>query len=104
MWASDAGFQQEDLDCPAGAAQFRLPADLPIDWESVTAGRRRRQNYQILPGDRLFVAEDEMVTSPTSWSRSPVRSSAWPASSRWATRRSRLSDDGRNYNRSRSGY
>ncbi len=35
---------------------------LPIDWDAITQGAQTATNYQILPGDRLFVAEDELVT------------------------------------------
>ncbi|MCA9263420.1 MAG: polysaccharide biosynthesis/export family protein [Planctomycetales bacterium] len=36
-------------------------AILPIDWNAVTSGARTDTNYQLLPGDRLFIAEDRMV-------------------------------------------
>ena len=35
---------------------------LPIDWDAITQGAQTATNYQILPGDRLFVSEDELVT------------------------------------------
>jgi len=34
---------------------------LPVDWKSVTAGGVTSTNYQLMPGDRLFVAEDRIV-------------------------------------------
>jgi polysaccharide biosynthesis/export protein len=34
---------------------------LPVDWKAVTAGAVAATNYQILPGDRVFVAEDRLV-------------------------------------------
>ena len=34
---------------------------LPVDWESVTRGASTSTNFQLLPGDRLFVAENHMV-------------------------------------------
>ena len=35
---------------------------LPIDWYAITQGAQTATNYQIMPGDRVYVAEDEMVT------------------------------------------
>jgi polysaccharide export outer membrane protein len=35
---------------------------MPIDWTAITQGASTATNYQLLPGDRLFIAEDEMVT------------------------------------------
>ena len=35
---------------------------LPIEWDAITQGAQTATNYQILPGDRLFVSEDELVT------------------------------------------
>lgn len=34
---------------------------LPVDWQAVTKRGDVRTNYQLLPGDRLFVAEDRLV-------------------------------------------
>lgn len=34
---------------------------LPVDWTGVTAQASTATNYQLMPGDRLFVAEDKMV-------------------------------------------
>lgn len=31
---------------------------LPIDWDSITQSGNAATNYQLLPGDRLFIAED----------------------------------------------
>ncbi|MBM4005898.1 MAG: hypothetical protein FJ295_21870 [Planctomycetes bacterium] len=38
---------------------------LPVDWQCVTAGGIASTNYQILPGDRVFVAEDRLVAADT---------------------------------------
>lgn len=32
---------------------------LPIDWEDITKGASTATNYQLLPGDRLFIAENK---------------------------------------------
>lgn len=34
---------------------------LPINWNDITAGANASTNYQILPGDRVFMAEDKFV-------------------------------------------
>lgn len=39
---------------------------LPVDWKAVTAGGSATTNYQIMPGDRIFVAEDKLVAFDTS--------------------------------------
>lgn len=36
---------------------------LPIDWRDITRGASTATNYQILPGDRLFIAEDKFVAT-----------------------------------------
>jgi polysaccharide biosynthesis/export protein len=38
---------------------------LPVDWNAITAEGYAMTNYQILPGDRVFVAEDKMVAFDT---------------------------------------
>jgi hypothetical protein len=39
---------------------------LPVDWKAVTASGAALTNYQIMPGDRVFVAEDKLVALDTS--------------------------------------
>jgi polysaccharide export outer membrane protein len=34
---------------------------LPVDWKAVTAQASTSTNYQIMPGDRVFVAEDNLI-------------------------------------------
>ncbi len=34
---------------------------LPVNWEAITKGASTATNYQLMPGDRLFIAEDRMV-------------------------------------------
>jgi polysaccharide biosynthesis/export protein len=38
---------------------------LPVDWKAVTAQAATETNYQLMPGDRVFVAEDKMVALDT---------------------------------------
>lgn len=35
---------------------------LPVDWKAVTAQADPTTNYQIMPGDRIFVAQNKMIT------------------------------------------
>jgi polysaccharide biosynthesis/export protein len=38
---------------------------LPVEWDAITSQACASTNYQILPGDRVFVAEDKMVALDT---------------------------------------
>ena len=38
---------------------------LPVDWKAITAQGATATNYQVLPGDRIFVAEDKLVAFDT---------------------------------------
>ncbi len=35
---------------------------LPVDWAAITQGGSAATNYQVMPGDRVFIAQDELVT------------------------------------------
>lgn len=66
---------------PAVASKHRLwvarpaPADadcyqvLPVDWQALTRGGATATNYQVLPGDRIFVDADPLVTAYTAVDR-----------------------------------
>jgi polysaccharide export outer membrane protein len=43
---------------PGGAG---CDAILPVDWREITKGAGTATNYQILPGDRIFIAEDKLI-------------------------------------------
>jgi len=43
---------------PAGSTQDQI---LPVDWKGISRRGHTRTNYQILPGDRLFVMSDPLV-------------------------------------------
>jgi hypothetical protein len=34
---------------------------LPVDWQAITRGASTATNYQLMPGDRIFVAEDRVL-------------------------------------------
>jgi polysaccharide export outer membrane protein len=38
---------------------------LPVNWDEITRGASTATNYQILPGDRLFIAEDKLIAFDT---------------------------------------
>ena len=38
---------------------------LPVSWDAITAQASTNTNYQVLPGDRVFVAEDKMIAFDT---------------------------------------
>ena len=54
MWIARAGRNQE------GHHQI-----LPIDWIAITENGDTETNYQIMPGDRIFVAEDKLILIDT---------------------------------------
>ena len=39
---------------------------LEVSWADITANANARSNYQILPGDRVFIAEDRLVAADTA--------------------------------------
>ncbi len=39
---------------------------LPVDWNAITGQAQASTNYQVLPGDRVFIAEDKWVAFDTS--------------------------------------
>jgi polysaccharide export outer membrane protein len=42
-------------------ARFGCQQIMPVDWEAITKGGMTATNYQIMPGDRVFIAQDETV-------------------------------------------
>jgi polysaccharide export outer membrane protein len=48
---------------------FACEQILPVDWVAVTQGGSTATNYQVLPGDRVYIAQDEMVTLNTMVSK-----------------------------------
>ncbi len=46
--------------CEPGKVQV-----LPVHWEEITAQACSATNYQILPGDRVFIAEDKLIAADT---------------------------------------
>jgi len=50
---------------------FGLEQVLPVDWDAITRGASAATNYQVLPGDRIFIAEDRLVAF-TNFTAAPV--------------------------------
>jgi len=42
---------------------------LPVDWDAVTRGAATASNYQILPGDRVFIASDPVMSFHATMSK-----------------------------------
>ena len=42
---------------------------LPVNWREITRGGSTRTNFQVLPGDRIFIAEDRMLAIDATISR-----------------------------------
>jgi polysaccharide export outer membrane protein len=38
---------------------------LPVDWNEITKGASTATNYQVLPGDRIFIAENKIIALDT---------------------------------------
>lgn len=47
---------------PAGTC---TPQQLPVDWCAITKGGMAATNYQLLPGDRVYIMADPLVTFDT---------------------------------------
>ncbi len=77
---------------------------LPIDWDGIAQGAQTATNYQLLPGDRLFVSEDEMVTFSNLVGKvtAPIERMAGIIGLGNSTIRG-FQTMGRNYNRTRNG-
>jgi polysaccharide biosynthesis/export protein len=46
-----------------GPAGFGCEQILPVDWNAITHGAVTATNYQLLPGDRVYISEDELVAT-----------------------------------------
>lgn len=51
---------------PGGSA---CDAILPVDWKEITAGGATATNYQVLPGDRIFIEEDKLIAIDSTLNR-----------------------------------
>jgi polysaccharide export outer membrane protein len=78
---------------------------LPVDWVAVTRGGSTATNYQIMPGDRIFIAEDDLAALANFVNRvvSPVERLVGFTSLGASTTRN-LQTLGRAYNSQRRGF
>jgi polysaccharide export outer membrane protein len=78
---------------------------LPVDWVAITKGGATATNYQIMPGDRIFVAEDGTMALTNFINKvvSPVERLVGFSSLGGSTVRN-LQTLGRQYNATRRGY
>lgn len=78
---------------------------LPVDWDAITQGAQTGTNYQVLPGDRIFIAQDQMVTLTNVVTKitGPFERLLGIASLSGSTVRS-YQTLGRNYNKQRNGF
>lgn len=51
---------------PAGQCPDQI---LPVDWNSIARGGRTATNYQVLPGDRVYVMAEPLITTDVWLSR-----------------------------------
>jgi protein involved in polysaccharide export with SLBB domain len=42
---------------------------LPVDWKAITRGARTETNYQVFPGDRIYVMAQPLITTDTYLAR-----------------------------------
>ena len=75
---------------------------LPVDYEAITKGGSTATNYQIMPGDRVFVAGDDLVAANTIFGKltAPIERILGMASLGTSSARS-WETLGREYNRTR---
>jgi len=87
---------------PAGTGCEQV---LPVDWNAITRGGNTATNYQVLPGDRIFIAHDEMIAMHAWIDKmvAPVERLFGFTSLGTSTVRS-LQTMGRGYNQNRSGF
>jgi polysaccharide export outer membrane protein len=81
---------------------FGCEQHLPVDWDGITRGAATATNYQVLPGDRIFIAEDGMMALNSFIGKltSPLEQLFGITSLGTSTIRS-LQTMGRGYNRNR---
>jgi len=84
---------------------FGVEQHLPIEWDAITRGAATGTNYQVLPGDRIFIAEDGLVATANFIGKltGPVERVVGFASVFTSAIRN-FQSTGRGYNQGRGGY
>ena len=98
-----AGVEQADLDRAARAGRFGCEQILPVDYEAISRGGSAATNYQIMPGDRVFIAEDRSWPRRTSWQNDGPGRAAVGHHRPGHLDRPQSQTMGRSYNQFRSG-
>ena len=85
--------------------QFGCEQILPVDWDAITQGGQTATNYQVMPGDRIFIAHDDLIALSNVIGKitAPFERLLGIASLNNSTIRG-FQTMGRNYNRTRSGF
>jgi len=83
-------------------AQYGCEQILPVDWYAITRGASTETNYQVMPGDRVFIAENQLVTLTNGIAQltAPFERIMGIASLSFSTIRAGQTT-GRNYNKNR---
>ncbi|MGA2622111.1 MAG: polysaccharide biosynthesis/export family protein, partial [Thermoguttaceae bacterium] len=78
---------------------------LPVDWDAICQGGQTATNYQLMPGDRVYIAEDQLITLSNMIGKltAPAERIAGILGLSNSTIRG-FQTMGRNYNRQRSGF
>jgi polysaccharide export outer membrane protein len=86
-------------------SQFTCQQVLPVDWDAIVKGGETKTNYQLLPGDRVFIAENEMIYFNNMFAivTAPLERVMGLAGLADSTVHG-YQTLGRNYNRQRSGF
>ena len=84
---------------------FACEQILPVDWVAITRGGATATNYQIMPGDRIFIAEDNLMalTNFVNKALGPFERLVGVTSLTSSTMRN-LQTLGRQYNAQRRGF
>jgi polysaccharide export outer membrane protein len=85
--------------------KFGCEQILPVDWVAITRGGSTATNYQVMPKDRIFIAEDKLVAMSNLINKvvSPIERLAGFGSLIGSTIRN-YQTLGRTYNQSRRGF
>jgi polysaccharide export outer membrane protein len=77
---------------------------LPVDWDAISRGGSASTNYQLMPGDRLFIADDQLIATNTFIGKitGPIER-LFGTTGLGATTIRSLQTMGRHYNQTRSG-
>jgi polysaccharide biosynthesis/export protein len=87
---------------PGGAGSEQI---LPVDWDAITRGGITDTNYQLLPGDRIYIKDDNLVSLGTYVAKvtAPIERLLGISTLGASTVRN-VQTLGRAYNQSRSGF